>query len=166
LKAISNTSPLIFLDAAGHLEWLDAVFEEVWVPRQVVNELSAGAEEGYPLPMIERLRSVQVVDSAHLPSEWLALDLGAGELGAMALALESPDRIVLLDDALARRVASAAGLTCWGTLRVILEVKALGLIDSVEPVLDALQGAGMWLSTEVRVRVLQLAGESGGTDLG
>lgn len=159
MKAISNTSPLIFLEAAGHLDWLDALFEEVWVPTQVVDELSVGATEGYALPTIGDLRSVHVVDSAHPPSEWLALDLGAGELAAMALALESPDRIVLLDDALARRVASAAGLKCWGTLRLILEIKQRGEIDSVTPVLDALQEAGMWISRDLRERFLRLAGE-------
>ena len=93
LKAVSNTSPLIFLEAAGHLDWLDEVFEEVWVPTRVIDELSAGAAEGYSVPAVRDLRSVQIIDSAHPPSEWLALDLGAGELAAMALALESPDRI-------------------------------------------------------------------------
>lgn len=159
MKAISNTSPLIFLEAAGQLDWLEVVFDEVWVPTQVVDELSKGAAEGYSLPAIGSLRTVHVVDSAHPPSEWLALDLGAGELAAMALALESPDRIVLLDDALARRVASAAGLQCWGTLRLILEIKAHGEIDSVKPVLDALQKAGMWISRDIRERFLRLAGE-------
>jgi predicted nucleic acid-binding protein len=44
-----------------------------------------------------------------------------GELAAIALALENPSKIVLLDDALARRKAEAAGLVVWGTLKVVLE---------------------------------------------
>jgi predicted nucleic acid-binding protein len=40
-----------------------------------------------------------------VPSEWLSLDLGTGELEAMALALENRRHVVLLDDALARRIA-------------------------------------------------------------
>ncbi|MDQ7029174.1 MAG: hypothetical protein Q9O62_05035 [Ardenticatenia bacterium] len=44
----------------------------------------------------------------------------------MALGLEHPERIVLLDDLLARRVAEAAGLQVWGTLRVLLEGKKGG----------------------------------------
>lgn len=68
-----------------------------------------------------------------MPSEWLALDLGPGELAAMALALENPDMIVLLDDQLARHTAQAAGLSVWGTLRVLLEAKSFGLITKVEP---------------------------------
>lgn len=36
----------------------------------------------------------------------------------MALALENSDRVVLLDDMLARRTAQVAGLQVWGTLKV------------------------------------------------
>jgi predicted nucleic acid-binding protein len=66
------------------------------------------------------------------------LDLGPGELAAMALALENPAHVVLLDDALARRVAQAAGLTVWGTLRVLLEAKAQGLTARITPFVDRL----------------------------
>lgn len=48
----------------------------------------------------------------------------------MALALEHPDRIVLLDDSLARRIAQEAGLHVWGTLKVLLEAKANEMASS------------------------------------
>jgi hypothetical protein len=67
---------------------------------------------------------------------------------------------VLLDDALARRIARAAGLTVWGTLRIVLEAKSLKLIDAVDPVLARLQDSGMWISDDIRLRVLKLAGEA------
>ncbi len=85
--------------------------------------------------------------------------MGPGELAAMALALENPDRILLLDDALARRIAQAAGITVWGTLRVLLEAKAQGLEERVEPLISRLQESGMRGSDEVRRRILALAGE-------
>jgi predicted nucleic acid-binding protein len=71
-----------------------------------------------------------------LPSEWLALDLGPCDLAAMALALENPTHVVLLDDALARRVVQAAGLTVWGTLKVRLEAKEQGLTARITPFVD------------------------------
>lgn len=94
-----------------------------------------------------------------MPSEWLASDLGPGELAALALALENPGKIILLDDALARRVAEAAGLTVWGTLRVLLEAKEGGLIDRIAPSVDKLSQAGMRISPAIRQRVLALADE-------
>src|SRR5919199_980677 len=75
------------------------------------------------------------------------------------LALENPANVILLDDRLARRVARAAGLTVWGTLKVLLEGKAQGLTDRIEPLLDRLQLAGMWLSADIRRRILALAQE-------
>ena len=77
----------------------------------------------------------------------------------MSLALENPDRIVLLDDGLARRIGQAAGLKVWGTLRVLLEAKSRGLTDSISPLLDRLEESGMWMSRDLRERVLALAGE-------
>jgi len=40
-----------------------------------------------------------------MPPEWFALDLGAGEIAAMALALENPTCIIVLGDTLAHRTA-------------------------------------------------------------
>jgi predicted nucleic acid-binding protein len=61
---------------------------------------------------------------------------------------------------LARRTAQAAGLQVWGTLRVLLEAKAQRLTDTVEPFVWKLSKAGMWISAEVRQRILVLAGEA------
>ena len=77
----------------------------------------------------------------------------------MALALENPDRVVLLDDALARRIARAAGLEVWGTLKVLLEAKSQGLTERIDPLVNRLVDAGMWISTDIRRRILSLAGE-------
>jgi hypothetical protein len=77
----------------------------------------------------------------------------------MALALEHPSRVVLLDDLLARRTAAAAGLQVWGTLRVLLEGKGRGLVADVAPLIDRLAEAGLWISPDVRQRILNLAGE-------
>ena len=159
LKAISNTSPLLYLHRAGALEWLPQLFNEIWIPNAVVLELQEGRRKGYDVPDAQAYEWLQVVEPQAVPSEWLTLDLGAGELAVMTLALEEPGRIVLLDDALARRIARAAELKVWGTLKILLEAKAQGLTGSIDPVIERLKDAGMWISDEVRWRVLTLAGE-------
>ena len=68
--------------------------------------------------------------------------------------------MILLDDGLARRTAQAAGLQVWGTLRVLIEAKSQGLVDKIEPFVMNLGEAGMWVSADVRQRILALAGES------
>lgn len=158
-RAISNTSPLLYLYRVGALTWAQTLFSEIWIPPAVVEELREGARKGYDVPDPERLDWIVIVEPRSVPSEWLSLDLGAGELAAMALALENPDRIVLLDDGLARRIGQAAGLNVWGTLRVLLEAKARGLTGSLSPLLDQLEAEGMWISRDIRERILDLAGE-------
>lgn len=125
----------------------------------MTDELKEGRQKGYDVPKPSEYDWLQVVNPRSMPSEWLSLDLGLGELAAMALALENPTFIVLLDDMLARKTAQAAGLIVWGTLKVLLSAKKQGLTDKIEPLVNRLSEAGMWLSDEIRQRILALAEE-------
>jgi len=157
---ISNTSPLLYLYRIGAIAWLGELFEKVWVPDAVFEELEEGRRRGYDVPQLAAYKWIERHNPQHLPAQWFALDLGRGELAVMALGLEHPERIVLLDDLLARRVAEAAGLKVWGTLRVLLEAKRAGLVKELAPYVERLADAGMWLSDDIRRRILRLAGES------
>jgi predicted nucleic acid-binding protein len=86
-------------------------------------------------------------------------DLGAGEREVLALGTETPDSLVILDDALARRYARLLNLTLTGTLGVVLKAKETGLLPAVAPVLDRLQKLRFRMDPETRQAVLRLAGE-------
>jgi predicted nucleic acid-binding protein len=158
-EAISNTSPLLYLYRIEALNWLPELFTEIWTPMAVVHELLEGRRKGYDVPNPADYAWLYIVEPRSMPSEWLTLDLGAGELAALALALENPTRVILLDDGLARRIAQAAGLTVWGTLKVLLEAKSQGLTERIASHVNRLEAAGMWISDDIRLRVLALAGE-------
>ena len=158
-EAISNTSPLLYLHRIGALQWLPRLFQDIWAPTAVVAELQEGRSRGYDVPDLTVLRWVQIVEPRSIPAEWLALDLGRGELAAMAMARENPDRIVLLDDGLARRTAQTAGLQVWGTLKIMLEAKAHGITPTIKPWIERLADAGLWISDDLRSRILALAEE-------
>ena len=159
-KAISNTSPLLYLYRIGGIDWLPKLFDAVWTLNAVNEELQAGRSKGYDVPIPSTFSWLQIVDPVSSPSEWFVLDLGRGEIAAMALALEHPTSIVLLDDMLARRTAQAAGLHVWGTLKLLLEAKTQGIIAQVKPHVMQLNHAGMWISPALRQRILRLAGEA------
>jgi predicted nucleic acid-binding protein len=159
-EAISNTSPLYYLHQIGALDWLPHLFSDIWIPNAVLQEIAAGKRKGLNVPNLIEFPWVRVKDPLQIPSEWLARDLGPGELSALALGLENPQRILLLDDALARRIAQSARLSVWGTLRVLLEGKKLGLASDIAPLVDKLESGGMWISGDVRRRILTLAGEA------
>jgi predicted nucleic acid-binding protein len=98
-----------------------------------------------------------VASAAVLP---LITALGPGETEVLALALESSDAIVLLDDALARQVASTLAIRFRGTLGLLLDAKQAGLISSVAPLLDQLQELGFRLNSHTRDLILDLTGET------
>lgn len=158
-KAVSNTSPLLYLYRIDALKWLPSLFAEIWIPGAVVLELQEGLQKGYDVPKPTEYDWIKIVEPKIVPSEWFAIDLGAGEIAAMSIALDYPDMIILLDDALARRTAMAAGLNVWGTLRILLETKSSGLIENVKPLIYSLEDAGLWVSEGIRQRILKLAGE-------
>jgi len=159
LNAITNTSPLLYLYRASAIEWMPRLFGEVWTPQAVIEELKEGQRRGYDVPVVANYDWLKIKAPESVPFEWLALDLGMGEIETMALALENTKHIVILDDALARRIAQAAGITVWGTLKILLEAKTQGITGSIRPVIERLRGAGMWISDDVYQRILALAGE-------
>lgn len=102
---ISNTSPLFYLHRLGHLDLLQKLYQRVTIPEAVVNELRAGRGRGEDVPEISDYDWIEV-RPVHVPAVLrLITDLGAGEAQVLALALEEPDSLVILDDRLARKVA-------------------------------------------------------------
>lgn len=157
--AITNTSPLVYLYRIGALDWLPKLFDEIWIPSAVVRELQEGIRRGHDVPNPDEYAWLKVKEAQAVPSEWFVLDLGVGEIAAMALALENPSRIALLDDMRAREIAQVAGLIVWGTVRVLLEAKSRGLTEKIKPLVKRLVDTGMWISDDIRQRILALADE-------
>jgi predicted nucleic acid-binding protein len=127
-----------------------------------VGELDEGRLRGYNVPDMKERSWVRIIEPQSIPHEWFALDLGAGELATVSLALEDPSSVVLLDDALARRIAKAAKLNIWGTLKILLEAKAQRLTSTIEPIIGRLKDEGMWIADDIERRILTLAKEKMG----
>jgi len=58
-KAISNTSPLLYLYRAGVLGWLPELFSETWIPNAVVHELEEGRLNNIPRSQHDYPRGIQ-----------------------------------------------------------------------------------------------------------
>jgi|GEM_PF-574672 len=65
-----------------------------------------------------------------------------------------------MDDKIGRRIAQFLNVPCIGTVGVLLEAKAKGLVTAVKPILDALRVFGFYLSDELYKRVLEDVGEA------
>jgi len=94
------------------------------------------------------------------PALRLITDLGPGESEVLALALETPNSVVILDDDLARRTAEMSGIRLTGTLGMLLDAKQAGLLEEIAPLLERLQALGFRLSQGTKAAVLKIAGEA------
>ena len=159
-EIICNTSPLQYLHQLGALEVLPKLITTVTIPPAVQDELSAGRKLGLNLPDIESLDWLTVRRPSSAVVLPMVTDLGAGEREVLALALETTDAVCVLDDALARQVASALRLRITGTLGVLIDAKRAGLISFVRPQIDQLHSLGFRLAAHTRAAVLKMAGES------
>lgn len=157
---VADTSPLLYLHRAGHLHLLRELYGGIVVPPAVVAELATGADLGHavpPLAAFDWIRVLALPDRTLLPA---MVDLGPGESEVIFLGLAHSGSLVLLDDRLARRIASLVGLAHSGTLGILLKARNAGLLDSVRPILQSLRSHGMRIHADLEEQVLQLAGES------
>jgi hypothetical protein len=88
-----------------------------------------------------------------------AADLGAGEKEVLALGMQVPGAVVILDERLGRLHAEALELTFTGTLGILLRAKLEGWIPRIVPLLEDLDRLGFRLSARTRAAVLKQAGE-------
>src|SRR5665213_1163214 len=126
---ISDTSCFILLHKIGELELLKKLYQQVTTTFEVANEY------GEVLPDWIKIKSP--VDKSR--QRILEFQLDIGEASAIALALETPDSTIILDDFKARRVAEKLGLEITGTLGVIVKAKKRGIIISIKPYLSKLK---------------------------
>lgn len=157
---ICNTSPLQYLHQLGRIEILPALTGSIIVPVPVIAELEAGRGLGWDVPDVRGFPWVAIRQPVSTPALPLAADLGRGEAAVLALALESPDAIVIVDDGVGRRVAELLGLRLTGTLGLLLDARKKGLIPKISPVLDELDRLRFRVSPATRAAVLKLAGET------
>ncbi len=156
---ISNTSPLFYLHRLRRLDLLQKLYRRIAVPEAVVNELKAGRDQGEDAPDVADYDWIEVRTVRTPILVRLITDLGTGEAQVLALALEEPDCLVILDDRLAREVARLQNLRVTGTAGVILKAKQEGYIPAVAPLLDRLLQLDFRLSDTVKANILKLAQE-------
>lgn len=162
---VVDTSAVILLQKIGLLDLLvigpdPESGDCVGLPTEVVEEL---AEHPTGIATLDGLSGKPWIVFGLEPSseEVLGPGLGAGETATIQQG-KARGCAVVLDDMRGRRVARELGVAVVGTLGLLVEAKRLGAIERLEPVLDRLGDAGMWISPSVIEAVLASVGESRG----
>lgn len=146
---ISDTSCFIILTNIGELQLLQKLYSKISTTLEIATEF------GEPLPEWVEILYVKSKDTQRL----LEMQIDKGESSAIALALEIPDSLLILDDIKARKVATQLGLSITGTLGIIIKAKLEGIIPSVIPILNKIKQTDFRLSDEVELQVLKASME-------
>ena len=146
---IADTSCLIYLTSLKQLTLLPQLYPNVWITPTVA------AEYGLPLPAWMHVQAPREAIRTII----FGARIDVGEASAIALALETSDCVVVLDDQRGRRAASRLRLPTTGTLGLLVAAKQRGLVAAVRPLVKQLLAGGMHLAPEVEAAVYALAGE-------
>jgi len=146
---VSDTTCFIVLTNIGELELLQSTFGEIITTKEVVQEFG------------EELPNWVIVKSAtdKYRQRILETQVDRGEASAIALALEFPESMIILDDYRARKIAENLGLEITGTIGVIIIAKKRGIINSIKPYLEKIRATNFRLSEEIEMRALKEADE-------
>lgn len=158
---VSNTGPLIALDACNQLHLLRSLFARVVVPEEVEKELACGGGTALPSGLTADHRAwIEVLPLSNPPSAALLARLDAGEAAVIALALEIGAPIVLIDERRGLRVALDEGLNAIGSVGTLLLAKRRGLVTEVKSHLYNMQSSGIHLSDRLIEWAVIQAGET------
>jgi predicted nucleic acid-binding protein len=158
---IADTSVILNLCCVQQQELLPALFQQVLIPSAVRLEFERAAGvyprfTGLTLPTWIREQSPQTIPETLR----LALHLDAGEIAAIALALETAADAVLIDETEGRRAARQLGVATIGVAGILVRARKSGLLTAIGPVFDQLeQKANFWLAPEIRAEALRAADE-------
>ena len=146
---ISDASCLILLEKIGELELLNKLFGTIITTPEVATEF------GLPLPKWIEIQ--EVVNKKY--QSIIEASVDKGEASAIALAIESLDCLIIIDDKKAQKFAQQLNLNVTGTVGIIVDAKHSGIIPAVEPLLVKIKNTNFRISEKLKMIILKKAGE-------
>lgn len=158
-KVIVNSTPLIVLCGIGHLDLLQKLYQEIFIPTAVYKEVTAIKDSACMQIMAESswIHVKEIRDEAE--KKMYKAKLHAGEVEVMILAQEEKTDLVIIDDNAAKKTAKYLGLTVTGTLGVLLKAKQEGFVEKIRPLLSKMKRNGFYIDSRVEAMVLEQADE-------
>jgi len=155
---VADSSPLISFAILNKLSILDQIFDDIYIPRAVYEELTKkNKPHAQKLKEFAQTRVKQIQN--RLAVQFLQKELDMGESEAIVLAIENNIIDILIDEYKGRQIAQSQGLLPIGTIGVLLQAKKMGLIRKVKPELDELVANHRRISHQLYDKALELASE-------
>lgn len=160
--AIADTSFLSALCRVGLLEILRLRFPEVMIPGAVHGELMAAEDENIRNGIEHAIFTGWISISEPSDPEWQppVSRLGAGETAALALATETKNVILLMDERRGRNASRILGIPATGVLGLLIWAKQEGHIERLTTAIHDLQTKDrFFIDPELINQALQEVGE-------
>ncbi len=156
---ISDTTPIISLLKAEHLELLEKLYGKVLVPEAVYKELTENPVYFKEAKIIKSANYLSVVSVENMKSVnvlRLVSGLDAGESEALIMYDEQKADLLLIDERKGRKVAKQLNVRYIGTAGILMLAYDKGLIQSseVKSCLDAMLNNNIRLNRKICNAVL------------
>jgi len=154
--AVSNTTPLRYLIAIDQEHLLGRLFEKVFVPAAVHEELT---EARTPENVRRRILTpptwfeVRTVPESH--TTVFPVTLHRGEREAILLAETLRADVLLIDEQVGRTIALGRNLPLSGSLGVLERADTMGLVTDFPQVLKQLKASGFFITEALEQQLLR-----------
>ena len=116
------------LDNIGHIDILQQLFSKIIVTPEISKEF------GKQLP-----DWVQIINTKNrVKQHELSKKVDSGEASAIALAIETSNSLLIIDEKKGRTLAKEYEISILGTLKIILKAKQKQIIPQVRPLINLL----------------------------
>jgi predicted nucleic acid-binding protein len=136
---IADASCLIALTNINALWILESVYKKVFITETILNEYELA------IPDFIKIKEVKDLNLQRVLSGYL----DPGEASAIALGIENPDSILILDDLKGRKEAQKLKIRFTGTLGVIIKATKENHITDVSSYFNALREKGFRISDKI-----------------
>lgn len=145
---VSDTSCLILFYKIGEMDLLHKVYGRIIITGTVSQEFRR------PLP-----DWISIQDPTTNLHQGLISFLDAGEATSIALALELPEALLIIDELKGRKVAKELGIRITGSLGTIIAAKEKAIIQSAGSIIDKIKKTNFRISDDLLNKILQLVNE-------
>jgi predicted nucleic acid-binding protein len=154
--AVSNTTPLRYLIAIEHEHLLPQLFEKVFVPAAVFEELTeTTTPDKVRRRILARPAWLEVRAVRETPAIAFPLTLHRGERESILLAEMIRADVLLIDEHPGRTIALSRNLPLSGTLGVLERADTVGLVSDFPQTLKQLRESGFYITDVLEQQLLQ-----------
>ena len=149
-QIVINTSPILALIAAlGDLSILENLYQDVFVPLEVSQEILRGGQSGFGVAEFQAVQGLKKLDQPQNISPLLLNSLDLGEASVIQCALDKSIETVCIDEAMGRRIARLSNLRLTGSIGILLRAKKEGYDFVMEEAIANMLKHGIRLSQTV-----------------